>query len=84
MLVFLAVYCLTLFRMVPQNPLLPPQDLTRISYNDETWHSYTLLKEDPISNVGHPLSSADINISSPEISKFCYIKKYRYRLHFGT
>ena len=21
---------------------------------------------------------------SPEISKFCYIKKYRYRLHFGT
>ena len=21
---------------------------------------------------------------SPEISKFCYIKKYRYRLHFDT
>ena len=32
----------------------------------------------------HPLSSADISIFSPEISKFCYIKKYRYRLHFGT
>ena len=25
--------------------------------------------------------SADIIIFSPEIGKFCYIKKYRYRLH---
>ena len=32
----------------------------------------------------HPLNSADISIFSPEISKFCYIKKYRYRLHFDT
>ena len=31
-----------------------------------------------------PLTSADISIFSPEISKFCYIKKYRYRLHFST
>ena len=31
-----------------------------------------------------PLISADISIFSPEISKFCYIKKYRYRLHFDT
>ena len=31
-----------------------------------------------------PPSSADINIFSPEISKFSDIKKYRYRLHFGT
>ena len=31
-----------------------------------------------------PLSSADISIFSPEISKFCYIKKYRYSLHFDT
>ena len=30
----------------------------------------------------HPLSSADISIFLPEISKFCYIKKYRYRLDF--
>ena len=30
------------------------------------------------------LSSAVINIFSPEISKFCYIKKYRYRLDFDT
>ena len=30
----------------------------------------------------YSLSSADINIFPPEISKFLYIKKYRYRLHF--
>ena len=27
---------------------------------------------------------ADISIFSPEISKFCYIKQYRYRLNFTT
>ena len=32
----------------------------------------------------HPLTSADISTFSPEISKFCNIKKYRYRLHFST
>ena len=32
----------------------------------------------------HPLCSADIRILSPEIGKFCYIKKHRYRLHFDT
>ena len=31
-----------------------------------------------------PLSSADISIFSLEISRFCNIKKYKYRLHFGT
>ena len=35
-----------------------------------------------MNHVTHPLSSADISIFSPEISKFCYIKKYRYRLYF--
>ena len=34
--------------------------------------------------VTHPLSSADISILLPEISKFCYIKKYRYRFHLDT
>ena len=29
-------------------------------------------------------SSPDISMFSPENSKFCYIKKYRYRFHFGT
>ena len=32
----------------------------------------------------HTPNSADISIFSPEIGKFCYIKKYRYRLRFGT
>ena len=31
-----------------------------------------------------PLSSADISSFSLEISKFCYIKKYRYRLYFDA
>ena len=34
-------------------------------------------------HVTQPLTSADISIFSPEISKFCYIKKYRYRLYFS-
>ena len=29
----------------------------------------------------HPLGSADITISLPEITKFCYINKYRFRFH---
>ena len=32
----------------------------------------------------HPLSSADMIIFSPEIDKFCYVKKYRYRSNFDT
>ena len=32
-----------------------------------------------------PFNSTDISIFSPEISEFCYIKKYsRYTLNFGT
>ena len=30
------------------------------------------------------MSPADISNFSPEIRKFCYIKKYMYRLHFDT
>ena len=37
-----------------------------------------------MNHVTHALSSTDISIFSPEITKFCYIKKYRYRLHFDT
>ena len=32
------------------NPLL---NLSHISYNDETWHSCTLPKEDPKINMNH-------------------------------
>ena len=37
-----------------------------------------------MNHVKHPLSSADISNPLPEIRKFCYIKKYMYRLHFDT
>ena len=37
-----------------------------------------------MNHVIHPLSSAGISNFSPKISKFCYIKKYRNRLHFDT
>ena len=37
-----------------------------------------------MNHVTHLLSSADISIFLPEISKFCYIKKYRYRFHLDT
>ena len=58
-----------------------------ISYNDDTWQSYALPKEDPkkyMNHVTHPLTSAVISIFSQEISKFCYMKKYKYRLHSST
>ena len=56
------------------------------SDNDETCYSYTLPKEYPeyMNHVTHPLSSVDISIFSPEIRKFCYIKKYRHTLHIDT
>ena len=37
-----------------------------------------------INPVLHPLSFADIRIHSQEITNFCYIKKYKHRLHFNT
>ena len=61
----------------------PLENLSRISYNDETSHSYTLPKEVPktIWITRQTLCSADISIFLPEISKFCHIKKYKYRFH---
>ena len=37
-----------------------------------------------MNHVKHPLSPAGIIIFSSEICNFCYIKKYKYRLHFKT
>ena len=37
-----------------------------------------------MNHMAYPLSSADISSFSPEIKKFSYIKKYRYRLHFDA
>ena len=45
---------------------------------------YLKKKKKNVNHVTHTLSSADTSIFSSESSKFCYIKKYRYRLHFGT
>ena len=65
---------------------LTPLNISHISRNDETLHSYTSPKEDPKNknNVKHPLSFADISIFSAEISNFCYVKKDICRLHFKT
>ena len=37
-----------------------------------------------MNHMTFPLSSADISRLSPEISKFWYMEKYRYRLRFDT
>ena len=37
-----------------------------------------------MNHVTQSLISADIRIFSPKISKFYFIKKNRYRLHFDT
>ena len=37
-----------------------------------------------INQMKQPLSSADMGIFSPKISKYCYINEYRYRLHFDA
>ena len=61
--------------------------ISHTSYNDETWHSCTLPKEYLKKHINHfaqRLSSADISIFPPEIKNFCYIKKYRYRLHVNV
>ena len=60
----------------------------------KTCHTYSTLKklgtvipylkkvQKIIAHVTHPFSSADISMSSPKISNFCYIKKCGYGLHF--
>ena len=53
---------------------------------NENWHSHTLPKEDP-KNIWITWHTAWVLLISAffqEISKFCYIKKYRYRLYFGA
>ena len=37
-----------------------------------------------MNHVTHPMIPADISNFSPDISKFCYINKYMYRIHFDT
>ena len=52
---YLLSFCLTLFMMGlfgaahgwGEAKRLPLPKICHTSYNDETWHTYTLLKEDP-------------------------------------
>ena len=37
-----------------------------------------------MNHVTNPISSANISSFPPEIRKFCYINKYKYRFHFDT
>ena len=55
----------------------PLTKIGHISYNDETWQLYLISRRSKTykNHVTHPLTSADINIFPPEISKFRYIKK---------
>ena len=52
-----------------------------------TLGTVTLTKKDQkiyINHVTCHLNSADISIFSLKIGKFCYTKKYRYRMHLNT
>lgn len=63
-----------------------PKIFSYISYNDKTMHSYIVPKKDKkkkhISHVKHHLNFAYISIFLPEISNFCYVKKYQYIFYF--
>ena len=49
--------------------------LSHISYNNGTWHSYTF--NTYMNHVTYLLSSADIIIFLPDISRVCYIMKIK-------
>ena len=81
-------YALTLFKMcivgvahfwAAKSP--PTLSLKSVTHMLQWWNvaHFTLPKEDT-NQVTYPLSSADISHFSKEISKFSYIKKYRYKL----
>ena len=79
---------LTLFRMGffgtahgwPPIPKIRHTYPSMIKLGTVTPHPNTIQKTNESRDT--PLSSADISIFSPEISKFCYIKKWRYGLYF--
>ena len=43
-----------------------------------------LKKTTELTHVAHPLNFADMSIFSSGMGNFCFIEKYRYRLHFNT
>ena len=63
-----------------------PKYMSHLSYNDETWQSYTSPNTSYLT-----YQSRDTHVEFCchkhfllEVKKFCYVKKYRYRLHFDT
>ena len=67
---------------------LPPAPRKSVTYILQWWNLGRLYLTQRrfktyINHVTHPLGFADITIFSQKISNFCYIKKYRYRLHFN-
>ena len=76
-------------RMRGRGPKKPPPTLKSVTHILQWWNVAQLhltqrrSKKKKMNHVIHwiLLTSA---FFSPEISKFCYIKKYRYRLHFST
>ena len=63
-----------------------PPERSHISYNDETWHSCTLPKEDQ-KNIKIMLHTSLVLLPSAFLTRnkhHCYIKKYKHRLHFNT
>ena len=63
----------------------PTQNLSNKSYNDKTWHSYTLPKRDPKIDRSSdtPFDFCWHHNNPTEIRKFCSINKYIYRLPFN-
>ena len=63
-----------------------PKNISQTSCNDETSLNFTLPKEDPKINKSRdtPPKFCQHQHFLPDIRKFCYIKKYRYRLHFDS
>ena len=63
-----------------------PKNLSHIFYNEVTWHSYTLHKENPkiYKSRDTPLEFCCYQHFPPKISNFSHIKKYKYRLHFNA
>ena len=66
-----------------------PPSLKPVTHILQWWNfvqSYLTLKRSKkyMNHVTHLMSPADISSFSREISKFCYIKKYMYRLYFDA
>ena len=68
----------------------PPPSIESVTHILQWWNLPQLYltqrrSKNYMDHMTHSLSSAEISsIFSPEISKFCFIKKYRYRLYFDT